>query len=789
VRNRWSATSQRLLPALIGMVAFAALTVRVFNPGEQLFYRDTGRLIYPVKKYIADRLGHASLPLWDPWTAAGSSLLQQVWPGLLHPWTLLYVIGLPFDLAFKLNHLLPLLLAGVGLYLLARRLGASRTGAMVGGFVFGASGYLTSMAAVNLNYLVGPAGVPIALERFLAFLDRPSRGRLLAASALLALCAYAGEPQSMLLGGLIGGGFAVARALSRRRGLAGAVLSVAAWGGLALALSAPVALPAAAQVAQRSKGLERSELERFAESPRRLPGLIIPGGFDDNPELVGALDESRQGSPFFEYFGSAPFAPSIYLGSGALLLAAFALLAGRRGRFFVLGAVCLLIASTGEILGLQPILMRLIPGFALFRYAEKLIAFASLLFAVAAALGLDEAFLSVRRMRALAALSALFALACGCALALIAQRPEQVRDWLTSEGARHAPWLADYFVAGLLPGLRQEAELAAILAAAALATSLRPLFPGRAVAAGVCGTALILSGSQQLTTAPIEFYREEPLLARDMLRTAGPSVGRWRMFVQLEGSIEMPSQLDPKLAAGFTTREALRPRFNSLYGIESVSEYSSFIEPRYQTLLAHAAREAFFLLGARFFVAMPEAMDPSRAASLGFERTHHGLWLQTLPAGPRARLLDRVETAPDERALAARLTQVDFARTAIFLPGEAPALNAARPGPSTAGAALLRRPSPEHIAVEVNAATDAVLEVGEHYDAGWRVRVDGKPAAPLAVDGALLGAVVPAGRHSVELRFIPTGLIPGLVAAGVALLLLWVTKHVRALTISVTGRD
>src|SRR5207249_2631465 len=159
---------------------FLALAAPVLDPGLQLFYRDTGRLYYPVKKYIADRLARGQLPLWDPWTESGTSLLGQASPALLHPWTLLYLV-LPFDLAFKLNHLLPLLLAGVGTFLLARRLGASPWAALAGALVFGGSGYLVSQASANLIFAVGPAGVPLAIERFLAFSERPSRLRLLAA--------------------------------------------------------------------------------------------------------------------------------------------------------------------------------------------------------------------------------------------------------------------------------------------------------------------------------------------------------------------------------------------------------------------------------------------------------------------------------------------------------------------------------------------------------------------------------------------------------------------------------
>jgi len=138
----------------------------------------------------------------------------------------------------------------------------------------------------------------------------------------------------MLMCGVIGSAFAVSRALSRGAGLGRAAYLIAAWGALAAALAAPVALPAAAQLARstRAAGLSRYELTRFSVSPRRLPGLFVPRAFDDTPELSSSLEESRDISPFEEYFDSAPFASSIYLGSGALLLALFAIRAGRRGR-------------------------------------------------------------------------------------------------------------------------------------------------------------------------------------------------------------------------------------------------------------------------------------------------------------------------------------------------------------------------------------------------------------------------------------------------------------------------
>ena len=157
---------------LFGLAAFGLVAGPVLLPGVQLSYRDTARLYYPVKQFMAARLSAWELPLWDPWVDGGVSLLGQLSPGLFHPLTLLY-LALPFDLAFKLNHLLTLPLAGVGTFLLGRLLGAGRGAALVGGLVYGGSGYLLSVASSNLPYAVGAAMVPFALAGLLWLLERP----------------------------------------------------------------------------------------------------------------------------------------------------------------------------------------------------------------------------------------------------------------------------------------------------------------------------------------------------------------------------------------------------------------------------------------------------------------------------------------------------------------------------------------------------------------------------------------------------------------------------------------
>ena len=83
-------------------------------------------------------------PFWDPWVESGTPILTQVTPGLFHPLTLLYLA--PFDLAFKLNHLLALPLAFASMVLLCRKTGASRWAAAAA-CAYAGSGWVVSMTS------------------------------------------------------------------------------------------------------------------------------------------------------------------------------------------------------------------------------------------------------------------------------------------------------------------------------------------------------------------------------------------------------------------------------------------------------------------------------------------------------------------------------------------------------------------------------------------------------------------------------------------------------------------
>jgi len=229
-------------PRLLAGAVVAALCAPVLDPDVQLFWRDTQRFFYPFKLAIAERLRRGELPLWDPWTESGASVLGQLTPGLWHPATLLY-LALPFPLAFKLNHLIALPLAAAGAFLLARRLGAQPWAASIAAVTYSGSGFLCAMTASNLPFALGHATLPLAVWAILRFVEAPAAPRLLVAAAVLGSCGLAGEPQSMLLAGIIAGGWALLGAGARAAPRTLALLALC--GACGVLLSAPATFPAA----------------------------------------------------------------------------------------------------------------------------------------------------------------------------------------------------------------------------------------------------------------------------------------------------------------------------------------------------------------------------------------------------------------------------------------------------------------------------------------------------------------------------------------------------------------
>ena len=129
-------------------------------------------------------------------------------------------------------------------------------------------------------------------------------------------------------------------------------------------------------------------------------------------------------------------------------------------------------------------------------------------------------------------------------------------------------------------------------------------------------------------------------------------------------------------------------------------------------------------------------------------------WFRLAGALPRARLVTDARVSRRRRPTSRRSTST---RTALVT-HELALEGGGRRGP---GAARIVADLPGEIAVEVNAASRQLLVVSESFDAGWRAALDGQPVPVERVNGDFLGAVIPAGSHTVRLQFRPVHLAVG----------------------------
>ena len=81
--------------------------------------------------------------------------------------------------------------------------------------------------------------------------------------------------------------------------------------------------------------------------------------------------------------------------------------------------------------------------------------------------------------------------------------------------------------------------------------------------------------------------------------------------------------------------------------------------------------------------------------------------------------------------------------------------------------------------IRVNAPGDGVLVLRQQAARGWSVKIDGRPAEPLLIDGVFRGVDVPKGRHEVVWTYRPPFFFQGCAVTLITLLALQVSAFVK----------
>src|SRR5712692_6556446 len=306
---------------------FLALVVVVY--ADPLFRprafggRDLTPYNYPTESVVHVAYARGRLPVWEAEISGGRPLLPNPNAGALYParWLL---SPLPFPLAMRIYPLLHWALAGVGMLLLLRRIGASEKAGWIAAVTYVFSGVSVS-EVWYLHIQPGMTLLPwilwVVIRKEIRLADAAVLG------ALFGLDMLAGDIFTVATGIFCAGLWVLLEESSaqklRRLGILGFGVALGAL------LAAPQILATALWIPQTNRGVLGMRLVEsfyYSVSPWRLLELLVPYPFGD----VWALDDSATWGQSLYHGKSFGLFSTLYL--GAFPLFALVLTARRRVR-------------------------------------------------------------------------------------------------------------------------------------------------------------------------------------------------------------------------------------------------------------------------------------------------------------------------------------------------------------------------------------------------------------------------------------------------------------------------
>lgn len=709
----------------------------------------------PWRRLVSAELRAGRLPFWNPHASAGAPLLGNSQSGVFDPLSFPYLLVREPSRATVWVALLRLWVAGLGAFLLARRLGASPPAAMIVGIVYGTGGF--TVVWLLYPHVSSSAWFPwivLAAES----LATGSGTRAAAGLAVsLAAAALGGHPEVAFLAALAASLYVVVRRLQREgwrwRPVTASIAALLGVGALTFALAAVQVVPLLEAIGQG--GLAEAR-QAFWESypvwivPRLERAVLQVFPYLFGRPSVGDVDLSGPFTNFCEQSGA--YASLLGLGLAVVGLAA----GPRRSAPRALGVVGLL--AWLHAIHFAP-LLALVKHLPVLQITpqERGMFVPLLAVAVLAAFGVDALAgvptRSVKRatganvaglafVAVIAAVNLVWLLAGAPRFREVLQflgRSRLLALWFTG---RHeqllggfgtlAPVLARHYVAPFL-----------VLAVGALVVLLlaRRLNRGLPVIAGaVIAVDLLHFGAGHNPAIPTE--RVYPTTTR--LEQLRDTAGDGRIVV-----------LDWGLPANVATH----------YGLDDILGYDAIGRARVERLLRHAGpfppgpMHWPVALFDRFESPVLDVLSVRAVASVrplpvSYLRLVHcdnGFYLYENPrALPRAFVPQRVITVPD--LAAAERDGGEAARD----PGAVAVVETTTALPSGgAGWVTWRRPAPGRIELDVAMERAGIVVVSEAFDPGWRAWLDGSPGPVYPADLALMAVAVPGGEHRVVLTYRP----------------------------------
>lgn len=742
---------------------------------------------YPWYSYLGESLRSGTLPGWNPHQLSGTPFAGDPLSGWSYLPAMLFFTLLPLTLAAKGYLFFHLISAGIGCFALARALGIKTPGALLAAVAYEFGSYLYIRNACCFAYASVMVWLPVAiLGAEMAIKSRRllDRGLWCALSGLAVsqmLASWLGQGSYYAL--LVLGGYIAYRALlfppAHARDLRSRVFGLSLTGGAVLLIGLCLA---AAGLFPR---LEYNALSGLA------------GGYPEDQRFTGGL-EARDFRRLF-------LPPGLFYGGAIVMaLALAAPLVARRGavRFalpFFAGVSVLALTLAGEGPTLVHSALELLPYFGRVHPhdPERILVVFYLGAALLAGAALTHLGERGRRSKALISLPLLAALFLATRSTL--DPPVEPSEEDIEEAAQAGSW--EEPIPSLLElGVQMPpGAFLALLLAAVLLTAYA-LLPARlTVPRGLAVVLLVLvvfwdlnaasaanvekseessSANKRVEVDLDDYY--EPTQTTEFLRSAPDGPSRYLafdpQFSKRGGHLPYHLRFDEPAS------QRLEPANRAtLHGgdMQSIQGYNAVHLARYDEFLealngrsqnyhdadvfpAGLESPLLDLLNVRYIVVPNERASGTPESLKGLPVAHEGdkrKILENPEALPRAWIVHSARQADPGEALDLLSSgEVDPRETAL-LQEEPPPLQS----PDDPSGDRARVTEYEANRLELNTATGArgLLVLSEVYYPGWKAYVDGEQVPLHRADHLLRAVPVPAGEHTVELRYEPWRLRAG----------------------------
>jgi len=759
------------------LLIFTLVTVWNLVSGGTVVGKDTVTQYYLWFSYLGERLSSGDLPAWNPYQFSGAPFAADPLSGWTYlPAMILFAI-LPVSTAAGSYLFVQLLLAGIFTYALARVLGINVVGALLAAVAYEFNGFMywrnvccSPYAGVMTWLPLAVLGAELAI-RSSRWLDRGLWWGVGGLALSQVLAAWPGQGSYYALLAL--GSYIAYRTLlfppGNVHGILGRALGLLLHGGGVLLFGIGLA---AAGILPR---LEYQTLSSLADGYASIEGVRAAwGGWTSE-------DWKRLLVPGLVYPG---------LTTLALALAAPLVARGRHATpYFVVLVVCTLILAGKDVTPLHRVLYHLLPGFEWIHPhgPARIKVILYLGFAILAGATLSRLGERGRSAGILVAVPVLTSL-----LLIIFGMSGGVEDLLSTGLGITIP----------------AASLLALVAAnvCAVVYALSPSWRRIAAFLMVLVVYVDLSAAGRATIADYETADlGKELVKIDLARYYEPTGAAKFLRSETEDAPVRYFGFGPHPHGEkrsfhynnwFTERDTtalLASNLGTSSGLQSIQGYSAVHIARYDEYVEvlNGRSQGYHntdvvpqgldsplldLLNVRYIV-VPAVAQPEQSVLRVLKDTHPIVYsddrvdvLETRDALPRVWIVHAAKpVAQTETLKLLNSGEVDPRQTALL---EEPPPDLASPDNPSADRAVVKTYEADRIRLESATGASGLLVLSEAYYPAWKAYVDGRPVPLYVADHVLRAVPVPAGEHTVELRYESSPLRFGLAVSLISYLVL-----------------